>query len=134
MFQAVIVNFDAKHGVGLVGYFSVAVNSSERPVVIRVGLHEFLKSNKSLDAMFLFGESDYANEYVPRLGKQFLGPFLEIREKTVYRTSVKEAGAAALSFLVATEESAKIKKPTYGIGGPVDLATITNAGVTVERH
>ena len=50
--------------------------------------------------------------------------------KTIAQTSLADATLAALSLIIATEETAKVVTPPYAIGGPIDVATITKTGTT----
>lgn len=100
----------------------------------RVEWREFVKADKTFDDLNYFGETEYVERYVYKLGQQFLGPYKALFGKTVSHTSVPDATCAALSLITATEEAANIVPPPNGIGGPIDVATIIRTGVEIKRH
>jgi hypothetical protein len=134
MFRAVIVSYDAKRETGLLGSFVVMLDSSGKPMLGEVQWHEFVKAHRTSDDVKLFGETEYVDEYVSKLGQSFLGPCKALTGKTVSQTSLADAKSAALSIITATEETAKSVPPPHGIGGPIDVATITKRGTVLERH
>jgi hypothetical protein len=134
MFRAAIVSYDVKHETGLLGSFILLVDSMGAPALGKVEWHEFLKTDKTSDDLNYFGETEYVEQSVYRLGQRFLTPYKALFGKTVRHTSLSDATSAALSLITATEEIAKIVKPPSGIGGPIDVATLTKTGTALERH
>jgi hypothetical protein len=134
MFTGVIVSYDAKRGVGLIGHFDVSVDTTETAVVKTISWKEFLKSDEIHSDWMLFGEGAYANENAAKYAPELLGPFKAILGQSVSRTSMNEAADAVLSLIKATEKAAKIVKPMYSIGGPIDVATISKSGAVINRY
>lgn len=134
MFRAVIVSYDPKRETGLLGSFVIRVDSSGKPLLDGEIWHEFLNAEKASDDLQYFGEVKYVDQYVFKLGQKSLAPFRTLFTKTVSQTTLSDATSAALSLITASEETAKIVTPPNGIGGPIDVATITKMGVALERH
>jgi hypothetical protein len=116
----------------LYGAFVIGIDSKGTPRLGGIEWHSFLKTDKTFDDTTYVGETDYVNEFVPKL-KQILA-LRALIGKTVAHTSLSDASSAALALVTATEETAKIVTPPHGIGGPIDVATITKAGTTLTRH
>ena len=134
MFRAAIVSYDAQRETGLVGSFIIRVDSMGALALGNVEWHELLKADKTFDDLYYFGETEYVEQFVFKLGQRFLGPYKGLFGKTVSQTSLPDATSAALSLIIATEETAKIITPPHGIGGPIDVATITTTGVEMKRQ
>ena len=134
MFRGNIVSYDVKHKTGLLGSFSIRVDSLGTPVVGEVQWHEFWQADKVIKDLFRVGETDYVDQYVLKLGQPSLGPYNALSTKIVSQTSLSDATSAALSLITATEETTKSVTPPHGIGGPIDVATITKTGTVLERH
>lgn len=134
MFRAAIVSYDVKRETGLLGSFVIRVDSTGAPVLGEVLWRRILKTDRTFDDLSRFGETEYVDQYAIKLGQTFLGPYNALSSRTVAQTSLSEAVSAALSLITATEETAKSIPPPSGIGGPIDVATITNAGTVLVRH
>jgi hypothetical protein len=134
MFRASIVSYDTKHQSVLFGSFVVRVDSVGTPSVSPADWHEFSRTDKTSDDLQYLGETEYVEHYVYRLGARFFGPYRAVLGKSVSQTSLLDAKSAAMSLITAAEETARSVKPPSGIGGPIDVATITKAGVALERH
>lgn len=134
MFRAAIVSYDATRETGLLGSFIIRVDSLGAPVLGEVQWREFLKADKTDDDVNSYGETEYVGQCVYKLSQQFLGPYKALSSKTVSQISLSAATSAALSLITAAEETAKSVTPPYGIGGPIDVATITRKGTVLVRH
>jgi hypothetical protein len=99
-----------------------------------VGWREFSNADKGLNAPTAFGETEYVGQYVFKMGQKFLGPYVEVLSRTNSQTSRSEATSAAIALITATAETAKSVPPPNGIGGPIDVAAITKAGVEIKRY
>lgn len=134
MFTAVIVSYDVKRAVGLVGAFYMKVDSEGVPSLKEpIEWHEYSTANKA--SHLYFGDGDYVDRYVIGYHTPNLGPYLALNGRTVSQVSVSDAKAAAFSLVKATEETTKrILSPNNSIGGPIDVATITKDGAKIERQ
>lgn len=132
MFRAGIASYDAEHEMGLVGTFTVLVDAHGTPMLDDVVWRQILKSDKV--QVKKFGETEYVERYVISSGQKLLSPYNALADKIVSQTSLVDATSAAVSLIAATEETAKMIKPPTGIGGPIDVATITKMGAVLERH
>ena len=138
MFRAVIVSYDDKRNVGLLGSFIGSVNLSGMPDLNgKVEWKEFSTTDKVDDYTEYFGETDYVVANVVRPENvHLLVPHLALTGKTISQVSLGEAVLSGRSLVSATEQIAKTVKPPngHGIGGPIDVTTITKEGVKVERY
>jgi hypothetical protein len=132
MFRAGIVSYDLKREIGSFGTFVVRIDDHGIPVLGDVDWNEFPKSEKIF--VFYLGETEYVNQYVLSSAQQTLNSYNALTGKTVLQTSLSDAISAALSLITATEETTKIMQPPTGIGGPIDVITITEKGAVLERH
>jgi len=137
MFQLAFVDYEGSMKKSLVGAFVIRVTDKGAPQATKFFWREFSQLDR-IDELN-FGETEYLEKYVYRLGAQYLAPsFLNsIATKsrpTVSAFSLPEAKAAAISLINAARQSAKIVPPPTGIGGPIDVAVISEEGTQVERH
>jgi hypothetical protein len=119
--------------VTVVGSFTITVNEDEELEVGTILWEEFTKSDMAFSQSF--GETDYLDHFVYNIGRQHLAPFNKVvyAGKIVRDVSIAEAHAAALALIEAAEQTARILPPLHGIGGPVDIATISAQKTDIER-
>jgi hypothetical protein len=126
-FQVDILSYDEKHATVLVGDFAVKVDSVGTPQLLDLPFHRFSKADKL--AIVVTGARYFAATYIRTVEmKAIVG-------KPISSVSLTDATCAALKYIVDGEKLAKtLKELNVEIGGPIDVATITSAGITIKRH
>jgi hypothetical protein len=135
MFQAVVVFFDIKSESTLVGSFTIVLDTDEKPFAQQVGIAVLAKTDQVTPR--LFGETNYVAQNVVGLNTDSLAPFRSVvgpPMRTFSQLSISDAKSAALSIIETTEEVTKTIPLHNGIGGPIDVFTITKTGTEKERH
>jgi hypothetical protein len=127
-FQVDIVSYDEKHETVLVGGFAVYVDSTAMPKLLNnTPFYRLSKPDKL--GMMVNGERDFASKYIrtPEM--------IAILGKPIGQVSLTDATSAALQYITDGEKAAEtVKEPGVYIGGPIDVATITKAGIQIKRH
>ncbi len=128
-FQVDIVSYDEKHKTVLLGGFAVHVDSNGTPALWRNTPFQRLSEADRLGIMVV-GDRDFAAKYIHTAQMQ------AILGKSIGQVSLADATSAALNYVVDGEKSSEIVKddPHSPIGGPIDVATITRAGIHIKRH
>jgi hypothetical protein len=126
-FEVDIVSYDEKHETVLVGDFAVAVDPTGTPKLLNLPFIRWSTTDKL--AFVLTGQRGFARKYIRTAQME------AIAGKPIGQVSLKDARAAALQCIIDGENAAEtVKEPGIYIGGPIDVATITKAGIRVERH
>lgn len=127
-FQVDIVSYDEKHATVLIGGFAVNVDSTGTPELwMNTPFYRLSKTDKL--GMMVVGERDFASQYVHTAEMQ------AILGKPIGQVSLTDAVSAALKYIIDGEKAAEtVKEALADIGGPIDVATVTSAGVQIKRH
>jgi hypothetical protein len=127
-FQIDIVSYDEKHSTVLIGGFAVNVDSTGKPELWKNTPFYQLSKTDKLGTMTV-GEEDFALKYI------HTAQLYAIREKPIGQVSLTDAASAALQYITDGEKAAEtVKEPGIHIGGPIEVATVTKAGVQLKRH
>ena len=127
-FQVDIVSYDKKHATVLIGGFAVRVDSTGTPELLNNTPFYQLSEADKLGIMVV-GEQDFAFQYIRTAQIQ------AILGKPIGQVSLTDATSAALQYIIDGEKSAETMKESHvDIGGPIDIATITGAGIQRKRH
>jgi hypothetical protein len=126
LFQAVVVNYDSEHEQVVVGEIKLVMDS---PTQVR-NQPPILSVYKQTDAAdrIVLGETDYVARYV-----DIRTCDAQLKSKLTANVSLKYAASIAECIVQKTEEQAHIFSPPTGIGGPIDIFTITKCGVAKKR-
>jgi hypothetical protein len=126
-FQIDIVSYDGNTSTVLIGDFGVKVDSTGTPQLFMMPFNRLSRADKL--AIVITGHKSFARKYVHTAQMQ------AIFEKTIDQVSLTDATSAALRYIADAEKSVKTaKEPGIYIGGPIDVATITKAGIQIKRH
>jgi hypothetical protein len=128
-FQVAIVSYDEKHATVLFGAFAVHVDSKGTPELkTNTPFYRLSKADKL--EIKTFGETDFASKYI-----QAPDQMQAIRGKLIGQVSMTDAASVALKYIIEAEKSAEtVNEPQVYIGGPIDVATTTRAGIEIKRH
>jgi hypothetical protein len=127
-FQVDIVGYDAKHKTVLITGFGIYPDSSGKATLLRNTPFYQLSETDNV-GFLLLGEKEFARKYVHPPEVQAL------LNKPRRQVPMASAKTAALNYVLAVEKAAQIFKTEHvDIGGPVDVATITDAGVVIKRY
>jgi hypothetical protein len=127
-FQIDIISYDEKHATVLIGGFAVRVDSTGTPELLKNTPFCRLSKADKLE-MMVVGDKDFAHQYIRTTQMQ------AILGKPIGQVSLTDATSAALQYIIDGEKATEaMKEPDVGIGGPIDVATITRAGIQIKRH
>jgi hypothetical protein len=126
-FQVDIVSYDEKQATVLVGDFAVKVDSTGTPQLLNLPFIRLSTTDKL--AFVVTGARHFAKTYIRTAEMQ------AIVGKPIGQVSLTDATSAALKYIIDGEKLAKtVKEPDIYIGGPIDVATVTKAGIRIKRH
>jgi hypothetical protein len=125
-FQVDIVSYDAKHETVVIGDFQVTIDSTGTPNLLN---RPFIRLSKEDKLAFVLTGARHLGNYLhtPEM-KAIVG-------KPIGQVSLTVAADAALKYIMDGEKAAEKAKEQDGqIGGPIDVATVTSAGIQIKRH
>jgi hypothetical protein len=130
-FQVNIVGYDAKNATVLIGGFGIYVDSAGAPQ-LRHNTPFYKLSTMDKWGYKLLGEREFAKKYV-----QAPLEMAAVEGKPVGQATLKNMKSAALKYIIAAEKAASSTMEVEhvdDIGGAVDVATITEKGIQIDRH